>query len=54
MFSDLFKAVVNTVTLPVAVVADVVTMGGVLSDKEQPYTATQAQEILKNIINAGK
>ena len=41
MLSDLAKAAVGVVIeTPIAVVADVVTMGGALTDKDQPYTAT--------------
>jgi len=54
MFGDLLKAVVNTVTIPVAVVVDAVTMGGFLTDKDKPYTFTQVQEVFKNLTDAGK
>jgi len=41
MLGDLAKAAVGVVIeTPIAVVADVVTMGGALTDKDQPYTAT--------------
>lgn len=54
MFSNLAKAVVNTATLPVAVVADVITFGGSFTDKDKPYTVTQAEEVYKNLTEAGK
>lgn len=54
MFGSLFKAVVNVVTLPVAVAADVITMGGVLTDKDKPYTVSTAQQMYKNLEKAGK
>jgi hypothetical protein len=55
MFGDLLKAVVGVVVeTPVAIVADVVTLGGTLSDKDQPYTATAVEKVVKNIENATK
>lgn len=55
MFGNLLKAVVGVVVeTPVAIVADVVTMGGVLTDKDQPYTATAVEKVVKNIENSTK
>ena len=53
MLGDLFKAVVGTVIeTPLAVVADVVTLGGALTDKNEPYTATAVKNVLENVENA--
>lgn len=41
-FGKLIKATVQTVLVPVNVVKDVVTMGGVLTDKEEPYTCASS------------
>lgn len=50
ILEGLAKAVVSTVVeLPVAVVADVVTLGGVITDKNQPYTVTACSNIVRNI-----
>lgn len=55
MFGELFKAVVGVVVeTPVALVADVVTLGGALSDKDQPYTATALEKVVKNVENSTK
>lgn len=52
---DLTKAVVGVaVETPIAIVADVVTMGGVLTDKSEPYTATALKGVLLNVKNATK
>lgn len=51
---DLTKAVVGVVRTPVAVVADVITMGGALTDKDRPYTAEALADILKNLEKAAK
>ena len=40
------------VTVPVAAVADVVTLGGTLSDKNEPYTAKAVSDMVKNLQNA--
>ena len=47
------KAVVNVATLPVSVAADVVTMGGALTDKDKPYTAENISDLVKNLTDAG-
>lgn len=51
---DLAKAAVSVVTVPVAVVADVVTLGGSLTDKDEPYTAIAVSDLVKNLENATK
>lgn len=41
MFGKLLKATVGTVIeTPIAVAADIATLGGALTDKKEPYTAT--------------
>jgi len=52
MLESLAKAAVGVVTAPVALVADVVTMGGVLTDKDKPYTAEAAEKIVQNLEDA--
>ena len=55
MLGDLAKATVGIVIeTPIAVVADVVTMGGALTDKDQPYTATALEKVMENVENATK
>lgn len=55
MLTDLVKATVGVVIeTPIALVADVVTMGGALTDKDQPYTADALEKVVKNIENATK
>ena len=36
------------------VVADVVTMGGALTDKDQPYTATALEKVMESVESATK
>jgi len=54
MFDKLLKAAVGIVTLPVDVAADVITLGGSLTDKPRPYTAEKARHIMRNIDEATK
>ena len=52
MFGSILKAAVGVVTTPVALAADVVTLGGALTNRETPYTVAQAEEIMNNLEKA--
>lgn len=52
MLESLVKAAAAVVTVPVAVVADVVTMGGAMTDEKQPYTATAISDFVQNLQDA--
>lgn len=54
LIEGLAKAAVGAVTIPVAVVADAVTLGGSLTDKQRPYTADAVADVVKNLQNATK
>jgi len=43
------KAAASVVSVPVAVAADVVTLGGALTDKERPYTADACSDLVQNV-----
>lgn len=45
LFSALVKVAVDVATLPVAVVKDVFTLGGVATEQDKPYTAQKLQQI---------
>lgn len=50
MFGSLAKAAVGVVVeTPLAVAADVITLGGALTDKAEPYTVTAANKIVENV-----
>ncbi len=51
LFSAVFDAVVDTAMLPVAIVKDVVTIGGVATDQDKPYTAQQIEKISDDLKN---
>jgi len=54
MLESLAKAAVAVVTVPVAAVADVVTLGGVLTDKEGTYTGEAVSDAMQNLKDAAK
>lgn len=49
MFGSLLKAVVAVAVTPVAVVADVVTLGGELTDRKETYTGQVLDAVEKNL-----
>lgn len=52
MFDNLLRAVVGVATLPVDIVADIVTLGGEMGDGKPTHTEAKAQSILRNIEKA--
>ena len=62
MFESLAKASLGVLTVPVALVADVVTLssrtlsgttiGGACTDKEEPYTSEAVSDLVRNLKNA--
>lgn len=54
LIEDLAKAAVGVATVPVAVAADIVTLGGALNDKPRPYTADAVSDVASNLANATK
>lgn len=54
MLESLTKAALGVVTVPVAVAADAVTLGGALTDKDEPYTASAVSDMVKNLEDAAK
>lgn len=55
ILGNLTKAVVGVVVeTPIAIAADVVTIGGTLADKDEPYTATALKGVMQNVKNATK
>ena len=54
MLESLAKAALGVVTVPVAAVADVVTLGGALTDKDNPYTAEAVSDVVQNLEDAAR
>lgn len=44
-FGKLGKLVLDVVETPIAVVKDVATMGGALTDQDKPYTAQKLEDL---------
>jgi len=44
-FSSLGKMVMDGVETPIAIVKDVATMGGVLTDQKEPYTVKKLKDM---------
>ena len=49
VFGKLFGAAVDVVMLPVEVVKDVATLGGVITDHKEPYTISRLKDTQKLI-----
>lgn len=49
---NLTKAAIGIATTPITIAADVVTLGGSLTDKDEPYTATQMRQVVKSVQQA--
>lgn len=55
MFGSLLKAVVGVVVeTPVALVADVLTIGGDVTDKRTTYTSEALSNVLKNVKDSAR
>lgn len=55
MFGNLLKAVVGVVVeTPIALAADVLTLGGAINEKHEPYTATAVKKVMKNVEDSTK
>lgn len=52
ILENLTKAELGVVTTPVAIVADVITMGGAMTDQDKPYTAKALEDVYDNLKNA--
>jgi hypothetical protein len=54
IIESLAQAAVSVAKLPIDVAADVVTMGGVMTDKDKPYTAEGLEDLMRNLKAAVK
>ena len=53
MLGSLTKAVVGVVIeTPIVIAADALTLGGSITDKDEPYTATALKGVMKNVEDA--
>ena len=52
MLQSLTKAAISIAVLPVDIAFDVATLGGSLTDKEEPYTVDRLKDFKKNLDKA--
>lgn len=45
LFGQIIRTAVNTALLPVAVVKDVLTLGGISTEQREPYTTQQIKTL---------
>lgn len=50
----LVKGVIDTALLPIDVVKDVATMGGLITEQEKPYTMQRGDKIVEDLEKAGE
>lgn len=48
------KALIETAKTPVDLVADVVTFGGLMTDRDEPYTVSRLKRAYRNLDKAGR
>lgn len=54
MFKSLIKAALSPVDIAVSLTADVITMGGALTEQRKPYTAQAAERLVDNVKDVTK
>jgi hypothetical protein len=47
IFGQIVRTVVNVAALPVEVVRDVVTLGGIVTEEDKPYTIQRLEQLKK-------
>lgn len=52
MLESLAKAAAAVVTVPVGVAADVLTLGGSITDRDKPYTFEAVEDFVQNLKDA--
>ena len=46
---DVAKAVVGVAVSPVSMAADVLTLGGAIIDRDEPYTVSSMRQVMRNL-----
>jgi len=49
LLTSIVKTAAAVIDVPVSIAADVVTLGGALTDKDKPYTAEAAERLVQNV-----
>ncbi len=53
LFGKFTKTLLHTVSAPIDVVKDVVTLGGALADEDEPYTSKKVKKIMDDLEEVG-
>ena len=51
IIGKLIKTAVDVVTLPISVVADIVTLAGAITERDEPYTLQHGKAVLKDVMD---
>lgn len=54
LLKSLTRVISNTVLLPVAIVKDVATLGGVLTKQDKPYTLKKGEHLIDSLLETEK
>jgi hypothetical protein len=49
ILSKLTKTLIHTATTPIEIAKDVVTLGGVINEEDEPYTVQKIKKVLEDI-----
>ena len=52
ILESITKAALGVVFSPVSIAADVLTLGGTLTDRDEPYTVDAMRSVMRNLENA--
>jgi hypothetical protein len=53
LFGKILEVTIKTIALPISIVADVVTLGGVITDKKRTYTGEALRDLYEDIDELG-
>jgi hypothetical protein len=54
LFSAIIKTAINVATLPVDIVKDAITLGGISTEQDKPYTAQKLDQIKRDAEDADR
>jgi len=53
IFGKLTKTLIHTATAPIDIVKDVATLGGVITEEDEPYSLQKAKKVLEDLDELG-
>ena len=51
IIGKLIKTAVDVVTLPISVVADIATLAGAITERDEPYTLSHGKTIINDVVD---